>query len=189
MSVFVISDVIVFPRVALKHYKLKLCRKTSASMNKDHICQAVSKPTPRPTKLKNFSGHSSVIYSGVQYGTVTWGKANKTLMHELDVKLNNIVRTMTYGSKYCSVIFLYKTLNFLKLDDIYRLELAKFMYQLHHKKFKTTLKDCFVDITKIHSYNTRTKHNLVYFKPRVQTSAGKKSLTYRGTELWRKIKT
>ena len=28
-------------------------------MNKDHICQAVLKPTPRPTKLKNFSGHSS----------------------------------------------------------------------------------------------------------------------------------
>ena len=42
------------------HYKLKLCKKISALMNKDHICQLVSKPTPRPTKLKNFSGHSSV---------------------------------------------------------------------------------------------------------------------------------
>ena len=79
-------------------------------------------------------------------------------------------------------------IDFLKLDDIYRLELAKFMYQLHNKKFKTALKDCFVDIKKIHSHNTRTKHNLVYFKPRVQTSAGKKSLTYRGTELGGKIK-
>ena len=61
------------------------------------------------------------------------------------------------------------------------------MYQLHHKKFKTALNDCFVDIRKIHSHNTRTKDNLVYFKPRVQTSAGKKSLTYRGIELWGKI--
>ena len=60
------------------------------------------------------------------------------------------------------------------------------MYQLHHKKFKTALNDCFVDIRKIHSHNTRTKDNLVYFKPRVQTSAGK-SLTYRGIELWGKI--
>ena len=41
------------------HYKLKLCRKISALMNIDHICQAVSKPTPQPTKLKNFSSHSS----------------------------------------------------------------------------------------------------------------------------------
>ena len=130
----------------------------------------------------------SLIYNRIQYGIVTWGTANQTLMHELNVKLNNIVRTITYSSKYCPVTSSYKTLNFLKLDDIYRLELAKFMYQLHDKKFKIALKDCFVDITKIHSHNTRTKHNLVYFKPRVQTSAGKKSLTYRGTELWGKIK-
>ena len=82
---------------------------------------------------------------------------------------------------------LYKTLNFLKLDDIFLLELAKFMYQLHHKKLKTALNDCFVDISKIHSHNTRTKDSLVYFKPRVQTSAGKKSLTYREIELWGKI--
>ena len=61
------------------------------------------------------------------------------------------------------------------------------MYQLHHKKFKTALNDCFVDISKIHSHNTRTTDNLVYFKPRVQTSAPKKSLTYRGIELCGKI--
>ena len=61
------------------------------------------------------------------------------------------------------------------------------MYQLHHKKFKTALNDYFVNITEIHSYNTRTKGNLVYFKPCVQTSAGEKSLTYREIELWRKI--
>ena len=75
----------------------------------------------------------------------------------------------------------------MKLEDIYQVELAKVMYQLHHKKLKTALNDCFVDIANIHSDNTRTKHNLVYFKPRVQISGGKKSQTYGGTELWRKI--
>ena len=101
----------------------------------------------------------SLIYGRIQYGIVTWGTANKTLMHELNVKLNNLVRSIMYGSKYCPVS-LHKTLNFLKLDDIYQLELAKFMYQLHHKKFKTALHDCLIDITKIHSHNGRTKHNL-----------------------------
>ena len=45
----------------------------------------------------------SLIYSRIQYGIVTWGTANQTLMHELNVKLNNIVRTITYSSKYCPV--------------------------------------------------------------------------------------
>ena len=129
----------------------------------------------------------SLTHSRIQYGIVAWGTANKTLMQELNVKLNNIVCTITYSSKYCPVTSLYKNLIFFKLDDIYLLERAEFMYHLHHKKFKTALNDCFVDITKIHSHNTRTKVSLVYFKPRVQTSAGKKSLTYRGFDLWGKI--
>ena len=103
--------------------------------------------------------YNSLIYSRIQYGIVTWGTADKT--HELNMKLNNIVRTIICSSKYCPVTSLYKTLNFLKLDDIYRLELARLKYQLHHKKFKTALKDGFVDITKIHSHNTRTKHNVI----------------------------
>ena len=83
--------------------------------------------------------------------------------------------------------FFIQNLNFLKLDDIYLLELAQFMYQLHHKKFKTGLNYCIVDITKIYSHKTRTIDNLEYFKSRIQTSAGKKSLTYREIELWGKI--
>ena len=85
----------------------------------------------------------SLIYSRIQYVKVTWGTVNKIHMQELNVKLNNIVRT---SSKYCLVTSSYKTLNFLKLDDIRLLQLAKFMYQLHHKKFKAALNDCFVDI-------------------------------------------
>ena len=60
---------------------------------------------------------------------------------------------------------LHKTLNTLKLEDIYQLELAKFMYQFHRKKFKTALNACFVDIASVHSHYIRTKRNLVYLKP------------------------
>ena len=70
-------------------------------------------------KIRNFFKRNtlcmlyySLIYSRIQYGVVTWGTANKTLMQELYVKLNNIVRTITYSSKYCPVTSLYKTLNF-----------------------------------------------------------------------------
>ena len=54
----------------------------------------------------------SLIYSRIQYGIVTWGAANKTVLQELNVKLNNIVRTITYSSKYCPMTCLYKLLSF-----------------------------------------------------------------------------
>ena len=66
-----------------------------------------------------------LIYSRMQCGIITWGTANKALMQELNVSLNNIVRAIMYSSRYCPVIFLYKTLNFLKVDDIYKLELLR----------------------------------------------------------------
>ena len=56
-----------------------------------------------------------------------WGISNKTLMQE-----QQNIRPTKHN----------------------RLELAKFMYQLHHKKFQDRTKDCFVDITNIHSHNT-----------------------------------
>ena len=61
----------------------------------------------------------SLIYSHIQYRIVTWGTANKTVLQELNVKLNNLVRTITYSSKYCPVTCLYKLLNFLKLGHIW----------------------------------------------------------------------
>ena len=60
-----------------------------------------------------------LIYSRIQYGIVMWCTSNKTLLQELNVKLNNIVRNITYSSKYFPVNCLDKSLSFLKLHDIY----------------------------------------------------------------------
>ena len=48
------------------------------------------------------------------------------------MKLNNVVRTITKNKKFSHVTCLYKKLYFLKLKDVYKLELAKFM----HKPFQ-----------------------------------------------------
>ena len=83
----------------------------------------------------------SLIYSRIQYGLLIWGTAAKSHLNELMIRLNNVIRTITYSSKYCPMTVLYETLNFLKLSDIYKLELGKFMYQLHHDKLPEMLYD------------------------------------------------
>ena len=180
---------------SIKYLRIYIDENLNWSCHIQHLSLQLARYSGLLYRIRNFLDRNTLcmlyyllIYSRIQYGIVTWGTANKTLMQELNVKLNNIVRTITYSSKYCLVTSLYKTLNFLKLDDIYLLKLAKFMYQLHRKKFKTALNDCFVDIRKIQSHNTRTKDNLVYrtsnFAFKLQLE--KKSLTQRGIELWGK---
>ena len=79
----------------------------------------------------------SLVYSRVQYGIILWGSTFKSILRELEVRLNNrpIVRTITGNWKFDHVTPLFKQLKLLKLhDDIYQLELGKFMYQLNWNK-------------------------------------------------------
>ena len=58
---------------------------------------------------------------------------------------------------------LYNNLNLLNLNDIYKLELAEFMNQLHLGTLPKLFYDQFIKLSAIHNYSTRQKQNLVYF--------------------------
>ena len=75
----------------------------------------------------------------------------------------------------------------LKLNDIYRLELAKFMHKLHHGALPKIFDNFFKNISNIHSYKTRFADNQNYFMQRVCTYSGKNSISYRGAALWKEI--
>ena len=47
---------------------------------------------------------------------------------------------------------LYKKLNLLKLEDLYKVELGKFMYLYYNKKTPKIFNSFFKKITEIHSY-------------------------------------
>ena len=114
------------------------------------------------------------IHSRNRYGIVIWGNAAKSFLKQLSVRLNNIIRTITLSKKYNHMTNLYKNLNLLNLNDIYKPELAKFMYQLHHG----TLPKSFVAERAHNTFNliflrllprnsgvfTATKNLLVFFE-------------------------
>ena len=72
--------------------------------------------------------YCAFICSRMQYGTLIWGNATKTKLHELEIRFSNIVRTLTWNKKFSHVTHLFKRLDFLKLNDIYKFELAKIMH-------------------------------------------------------------
>jgi len=84
----------------------------------------------------------SLIQSRLQYGITLWGNATKTNLQEIKVKQNTIIRIITHNNRYEALSNLYKSLNFLKLDDIHRFELAKFMFQLHNNCLPNIFTTC-----------------------------------------------
>ena len=77
--------------------------------------------------------------------------------------MNSIVRTITWNEKFSHVTHLYKKLDYLKLNDIYYLELAKFMHKVCNNKLPLLFQQRFNKIELVHSHQTRKLTNLNYF--------------------------
>ena len=80
-----------------------------------------------------------------------------------------------------------KDLNTLKLADLYKLEIVKYLYPLQNNKLSKSLHDDYFKINEMHNYDMRQIQNKVYFKPRINKSIGKERLVYGGFELWKNI--
>ena len=113
----------------------------------------------------------SLVYSRLIYGITAWGTAHQHKLHEIEVKLNNIVRIITKNKKFSHVTFLYKKLNFLKLKDVYKLGLGKFMHKFFHNKLPNVFKTKFIKLINIHSHETRKSNQSNYFLSRVNKIA------------------
>ena len=94
----------------------------------------------------------SFVYSRITYEITAWGTASRNFPREVEVKQNNIIRTVTWNKKFSHVNHLYKQLNILKLVDAYKLELAKFMHKLFNNKLPKLRQQNFTKIELIHDY-------------------------------------
>ena len=94
---------------------------------------------------------------------------------------------MTGRRKFDYVSPLCKNLSSLKLQDIYKLERAKFMYQLFFNKLPKIIEFAFPKIENIHNHNTRHTQNTIIFLSRVSKNAAKNQLSFKGIKLWQSI--
>ena len=62
---------------------------------------------------------------------------------------------MTYNSYKSRVSPLYKNLNLLKINEIYILEIGKFMHNLHWGRIPVNLDHLFTSENRAHSHATR----------------------------------
>jgi len=73
----------------------------------------------------------------------------------------------------------------LKLNEIYDLQIALFMYKYMNSLLPNPLKSLFVINKQLHTYNTRNKNNPIV--PRHKTELGKKCLSHMGPIIWNTV--
>ena len=74
----------------------------------------------------------------------------------------------------------YRKAQILKINDLYKLEVAKFMHQLSNKSVPISFEKYFVRATSIHRHSTRTSERKDYFLPQFATSRLQRSIRFSG---------
>ena len=147
--------------------------------------------------LKNV--YYSLIYSHIIYAIEVWGSACKTEMDKLLVLQKRAMRLMTFNDQYpvlpgplkpADPIFV--KLGTLKIDDVYKYQVSKFIYKCIHQLTPVNFHNWFKFISSIHGYCTRSKFNAndnlstnKLFIPFARTTNyGLKQLTVNGPRIW-----
>ena len=113
------------------------------------------------------------MYSHLQYRINSWGSASETTLHPLKIIQKRSIRIIT-GSKYrAHAEPLFHQLQCLKLNDIYKLEMAKLMYRINNNMISSTKANGFQLISQYHNHGTRLRNNRNYCLPRVRTKLGR----------------
>ena len=114
-------------------------------------------------------------------------RLHKIKFKKIEMRLNNIIQTITCNKKFAYVTELYKKLNFSKVKDVYKLELAKFMHKLLNNKLPEMFQNSFTKIGNVHNYETRNNITANYYLPRASKKVGHSKLEYRSVKLWNEL--
>ena len=126
---------------SIKYLRVLIDIKLSWSGHVDYLNLQLARYSGLITRLRRYVPNEilcllyyTIIYSPIKYNILSWGTASNLLLKKVKIRLNCILRVITNKSIYTPVEMLYKSLNTLKVTDIYNLELGKFMHQLENNK-------------------------------------------------------
>ena len=133
--------------------------------------------------------YNSIVRSHLVYGILTWGSANNTVLHLLQVPQNQIVKIVSNvkTNERITNNSIHKQLKLLKIKNIYQLEVPKFMYEHQHNKLPNLCNFYFTPTASIHKYNSRsTSHNNLYLSS-INSNAAKNAIQFNGVQIWNSL--
>ena len=176
----------------IKYLGIILDNKLNFTHQSNEVCKRVSQLhgaiyslatlVPRKTLITIFN---SLIYPVLIQNIIIWGGTTENHLIPIKIKLNNILRiilNVQYNENNIPLMStneMYKRLNILKLNDIYKYYLLRFIHYAMYNNLSLFLTH-FAPLLPSHSYNTRQKRiNL----PNVRLEIEKNSVVFQCCKL------
>ena len=131
---------------------------------------------------------NSLFISHLKYGLICYGRTFETNLKPLNILFNQAIRCINfYRRQDKTTSQLYYDEKLLNLEDMLKLELAKFSYKFSKNMLPRPFQDLFVPVANIHQYNTRSSSNNHFHPKQLHKSIGLYSLSYKGTLSWNQV--
>jgi len=120
------------------------------------------------------------------YTIIAWGNSTKTIMRNLQVKQKNLIVKIIYNKfgRKTRLLPVYKSLNVLKIESIYKLELAKFIFRVHAKSLPNLFCKYFDKVIDVHLYSTRSVQSNKYYLTKCLHAKSSQSLKIAEIKVW-----
>ena len=161
-----------------------------------HVSKIVSKYNGIIRKVRPFlplhsltTLYNSIVLPYLSYGAIIWVDSNNSNLASLFLLQKRVIRSCTNSLWLAHTDPLFSSLSTLKVHDIYKLQLASFMYQFHHHQLPPDLlKDDFFNVdTPSHNYDTRHAHDP--FITTTHTVLASNTSKSQGPQLWLQLPT
>ena len=157
----------------------------------EYICGKISKACGALSKIRHSvdietlkSVYYGLVHSYLRYGVIAWGNATEKVLQPLNSLLNRIVRIMTFAPFRIGTGPIFDYLKFLNAGQIFRLETGKFVFKSKKDLLPISgIVKHFERPTASHHHHLRNRR-LVITPFELLSTYKKKSLYFRGTELW-----
>ena len=130
-------------------------------------------------------------YFHLQYSVLAWGNTQNQYLQRLNSLHGKLLRLLTLHGPlkdfYFSANEMFKNMDLLKLDDIVKLELGKFMHRAESKSLPENFENYFTRIENMHNYNLRSINRKTFYTKSANTTKYKNWVTNSGIRLWEEI--
>ena len=136
----------------------------------DKISKTISRSIGLLYKIRPFVNNKilkmlyySLVYPHLNYVTEAWGSAGPTYLNRILILQKRIVRMLTFNDlrqqdfSFPSSDPLFYKLEILKIQDIFKVKIGKFIYRCLNKNITTNFHNWFILTIQIHNHNTRSK--------------------------------
>ena len=129
----------------------------------------------------------SLIHPYLNYGIIAWGQASKTLLNKLLLLQKRVLRFIFFVNWGDSAVPLFVKANIPPLNIMYCQSVANLVYDVVNENCPRNIRQLFLSIKDIHSYETRSAANgKLYTRPsRLKTQLN--SFSRSGTRFWNSL--